>query len=79
MAASRTTVTMGRRQSTALLVVVVALMTATGCQRKLFPSDQPRTQFQTYDRMRQQDTQTEETDVFGRPQPALRARLTPPS
>jgi hypothetical protein len=47
-----------------------------GCQRSLFPENAPRTQFETYDRMRQRYIPTEETDVFGNPQPALRARLT---
>jgi hypothetical protein len=47
-----------------------------GCQRALFPETSPRTQFETYDRMRQRYVPTEEADVFGNPQPALRARLT---
>jgi hypothetical protein len=47
-----------------------------GCQRALFPESAPRTQFETYDRMRQRYVPTEETDVFGNPQPALRERLT---
>lgn len=46
-----------------------------GCQRALFPSDLPRNQFETYDRMRQRYVPLEEPDVFGTPQPALRARL----
>lgn len=60
-----------------LSLVVAALATTMGCHRKLFPANQPRTQFETYDRLRAQDSQTEETDVYGRSQPALRARLTP--
>ncbi len=55
------------------IFVVVGL---TGCQRALFPSDLPRNQFETHDRMRQAYTPLEEPDVFGTPQPALRARLT---
>lgn len=47
-----------------------------GCQRALFPESSPRTQFETYDRMRQRYVPTEEPDVFGNPQPALRERLT---
>lgn len=50
----------------------------TGCQKTLFPSDLPRNQFETHDRMRQVYTPLEEPDVFGTPQPALRARLTQP-
>ena len=48
---------------------------AGGCQRALFPADLPRTQFETYDKMRQRYVPLEEPDVFGTPQPALRARL----
>lgn len=48
---------------------------AVGCQRALFPQDLPRTQFETYDKMRQRYVPLEEPDVFGTPQPALRARL----
>lgn len=66
-----------RTRAVALLVVVGAALSTTACQRKLFPSDQPRTQFQTYDRLRQQDASTDELDVYGRPRPNLRARLTP--
>ncbi|MDA1008613.1 MAG: hypothetical protein O2800_06370 [Planctomycetota bacterium] len=62
-----------------ILPLVVVLLSNIGCQRALFPSDKPRTQFQTYDRLRQNDAPLEENDVFGRPQPALRARLTPSS
>ncbi|MEY3141520.1 MAG: hypothetical protein RLY21_13 [Planctomycetota bacterium] len=49
---------------------------AFGCQRALFPQDLPRTQFETYDKMRQRYVPLEEPDVFGTPQPALRARLS---
>lgn len=52
-----------------------AVVGAAGCQRSLFPADLPRTQFETYDKMRQRYVPLEEPDVFGTPQPALRARL----
>jgi len=60
--------------------LLAALMVAplAACQRVLFPKDAPRTQYQTFDRMRNRDVPTEKPDVFGRPQPALRERLTPP-
>jgi hypothetical protein len=54
----------------------VLLLVLGGCQRALFPESAPRTQFETYDLMRQRYVPAEETDVFGNPQPALRARLT---
>jgi hypothetical protein len=60
----------------ALILATVAAAGLTACQRSLFPSDLPRNQFETHDRMRQAYTPLEEPDVFGTPQPALRARLT---
>ena len=57
-------------------LLVVTLVLTTGCQRALFPADSPRTQFELQDRMRGHYVPLEEPDVFGRPQPALRARLT---
>lgn len=64
-----------RRFGLALLVACAASTLSTGCQRALFPSDLPRNQFETYDRMRKRYVPLEEPDVFGTPQPALRARL----
>ena len=55
--------------------LAAAALGAAGCQRALFPEDLPRTQFETYDKMRQRYVPLEEPDVFGTPQPALRARL----
>lgn len=62
------------------LVVAVgfaAVVGSTGCQKLLFKPDDPRTQFEVHDRMRQRYIPIEEEDVFGEPQPALRARLSP--
>ncbi|MDY7107581.1 MAG: hypothetical protein SYC29_02995 [Planctomycetota bacterium] len=59
-----------------LSIPLCAMLLLGGCQRALFPEKSPRTQFETYDLMRQRYVPTEETDVFGNPQPALRARLT---
>ena len=53
-----------------LLVVVLG-----GCQRALFPPNEPRTQFQAYDRLRGRDAPETVPDEFGNPRPALRARL----
>lgn len=61
-----------------LLVMGVGLCGGLGgCYKPLFPRDAPRTQYETYDRMRSRYTPLEEPDVFGNPQPALRARLSP--
>ncbi|MHC4220461.1 MAG: hypothetical protein ACYSU7_18630 [Planctomycetota bacterium] len=62
-------------------VVICALpvvMLLAGCHKVLFPDNAPRTQFEAYDRMRGGYTPLEEPDVFGNPQPALRARLSNP-
>jgi hypothetical protein len=64
---------MRRAAVTTLLLAIILL---AGCQTALFPKNAPRTQFETYDRMRQRYIPSEEPDVFGNPQPALRARLT---
>ena len=58
-----------------LLLVVAAL---GGCYKPLFPKDAPRTQFQVYDEMRGRAVPLEEPDIFGNPQPAVRARLSQP-
>jgi len=58
-------------------VAALALPSLAGCQKPLFAEGQPRTQFEMHDRMRNRYRPTEEPDVFGRPQPALRARLSP--
>jgi hypothetical protein len=61
---------------------IVAAILATpcvmsGCAKPLFPENAPRTQFEKFDSMRSGAAPAEEPDIFGRPQPALRARLTP--
>lgn len=58
--------------SSALVAAVVGI---AGCQKPLFPPDTPRTPFELHDKMRDRYRPTEEPDVFGKPQPALRARL----
>jgi hypothetical protein len=68
----------GRRLARGILPLVVgaAICSAlAGCYKPLFPPEAPRTQFETYDRMRSRYVPLEEPDVFGTPQPALRARL----
>ncbi|MHC4429656.1 MAG: hypothetical protein ACYS0D_13785 [Planctomycetota bacterium] len=57
------------------LLLLLAVLIA-GCQRPLFPADSPRTQFELQDQIRGRNVPLEEPDPFGRPQPALRARLT---
>ena len=69
----------GRLFACLRLVVLVAVAgAASSCNKPLFPENSARTQFETYDRLRQQSAPLEEEDEFGQPRPALRARLTPP-
>ncbi|MDZ4753152.1 MAG: hypothetical protein SGJ11_01480 [Phycisphaerae bacterium] len=58
-------------------IAAAALASCSGCVKPLFPESAPRTQFETYDRMRSRYVPLEEPDVFGVPRPALRARLGP--
>jgi hypothetical protein len=59
------------------MVAAALAIALPGCQRVLFPENEPRTQYEKYDMMRNRYTPASEPDVFGNPQPALRARLAP--
>ena len=59
-----------------MTVICAAAALFAGCQEVLFPKNAPRTHFEAYDRMRIEAAPEEEYDVFGRPQPALRERLS---
>lgn len=66
------------RRPQPLLGLALALPAlACGCAKPLFPDNAPRTQFEKFDAMRSGAAPKEEPDVFGTPQPALRARLAP--
>ncbi len=59
-----------------LSLLAVVVLAATGCQRPFgVHTDAPRTQYETYDRVRNRYVPVTETDVFGQERPALRARL----
>ena len=68
-----------RHVKVALMAVSAAgaLLFVAGCTKPLFPESAPRTQFEKFDAMRTGAAPKDEPDVFGTPQPALRARLTP--
>lgn len=66
-----------RRVSILMLFAMVSVTGFAGCQKALFPKDAPRTQYDRHDQMRNRYIPLEEPDVFGNPQPALRARLSP--
>jgi len=61
------------------MLVVSAPLIACGCQKVLFPQNEPRTQYQKADTLRDRFTPLQEPDVFGNPKPALRPRLAPSS
>jgi hypothetical protein len=63
-------------RSFSIILMLAVLSVGGGCYRPLFPKTAPRTQYETYDRMRNRVAPLEEPDVFGNPQPALRARLS---
>ncbi len=65
-----------RRLPLIVLPLLVLAILGSGCQRSLFADETDRTQFESYNRVRQRYVPIEEQDVFGHPQPALRARLT---
>ena len=67
------------RLASRVVAPLLMLVILGGCQKILFNPDDPRTQFEVHDRMRQRYIPLEEQDVFGQPQPALRARLSPDS
>lgn len=69
----------GRHHKTWWLLPLLAPFVVMGCQKVLFPKEEPRTQYQRTDQLRDRFTPLQEPDVFGNPRPALRARLTPPA
>ncbi|MAI67529.1 MAG: hypothetical protein CMJ26_06605 [Phycisphaerae bacterium] len=46
-----------------------------GCRKALFPKNKQRNQFEAYNTMRYGPQITEQPDLFGLPEPALRERL----
>jgi hypothetical protein len=62
--------------SVATAATAVVCLSQGGCAKALFPSNQPRTQYEAHDRVRNRYTPLTEPDVFGRPRPALRERLS---
>lgn len=65
-------------RAAAKILALLGVVLLAGCQKALFPENEPRTQFESYDRARSGYIPLEEPDVFGKPKPALRSRLTRP-
>ena len=64
---------MKRKVCLGLLLLIVVL--SCGCRRTLFPKNEQRTQFDAYNTMRYGTQITQQPDLFGLPEPALRERL----
>ena len=56
---------------------VLAALALPGCVKPLFPRNEPRSQFESYDIVRNQNQPLYVFDEFGRQQPNLRGRLSP--
>ena len=66
------------RKRTARLILLLTVATAVcGCQKPLFPANQPRTQFERFDKVRNQSAPQYIEDEFGRRRPNVQARLEP--
>lgn len=63
-------------KAAAVMIVLGCVLVGGGCQQALFPKDTPRNQFEVHNQLRGRTVPLEEPDVFGNPQPALRARLS---
>jgi hypothetical protein len=58
-------------------IAAALLAFGIGCERPLFVPDEPRTQFDSYDLIRNQYADEYVMDAYGRRKPNLRARLLP--
>lgn len=66
-----------RRAGMLLVLAGLSGIGASGCQKALFPQDEPRTQFDRYDRSRDAYAPSYIEDEFGRQRPNLQGRLSP--
>jgi hypothetical protein len=58
------------------VLALLVLVSLSCCTRKtLFPKNEQRNQFEAYNTMRYGPQITEQPDLFGLPEPALRERL----
>ncbi|GEM_PF-3421794 len=70
----------GRLQCQAAAICLVAVCVGItsalgGCTKPLFPDNTYRTQYDQYDRLRGSFVEPHQTDLYGKPVPALRQRL----
>ena len=66
---------MRRTRTLGLAVVLGATLLAPGCTKPLFPDDEPRTQYDRYDRIRGEWPEARVVDQYGTPRENVRARL----
>jgi len=66
-----------RRIRAVVLLGVLALPWAAGCEKPLFPKDLARSPYERYEVLRGQQRPSTEENSFGGEEPALRERLRP--
>jgi len=66
-----------RGRAAAALAALLAPAALAGCQKPLFPSEAPRTQFDRFDEVRNQSAPQYVQDEFGRRRPNIKGRLEP--
>jgi hypothetical protein len=59
------------------ILLILASASWTGCTKPLLSPDEPRSQYDRYDAVRNQYASQYTEDEYGRRRPNLRARLTP--
>lgn len=64
-----------RSCATAFVLVAAAAFAAMGCQKQLFPQDEPRSQYDRFDTVRDNRPPDKVPDAFGNNRPNLRGRL----
>lgn len=60
-----------------VLIGMAAIVAASGCADPLLAPDEPRSQYDRYDAVRDQRAATTYTDEFGFKRPNIRGRLLP--
>lgn len=63
------------RSATQFVVFVGVMWAVTGCQEALFTPEQPRSQYDRFDAVRDRRAETYVYDEFGNRRPNIRARL----
>lgn len=65
----------GGRSAFGLTAVLLGAAVMSGCVKPLFPKDEPRTQYDRFDRVRGKDVPARVTDPYGTPRENTRERL----